>query len=148
MGLFGNNSQKKRMRLLKATANEARDNGDWTTAAQQCKNYLDIRSDDAAIWVQYGHALKESLDLDGAEKAYQRSLDLAPDVADTHLMLGHLKKRRSIHRRALILFLDFILPRLWFRDGRISRRILNRDALLQRSSGVAFVRTPPRKTSS
>ncbi len=108
MVFFGNNSQKKRMQRLRAAANEARDKSDWTAAARHYKDYLDIRSDDAAIWVQYGHALKESQDLEGAEKAYQQSLSLAPEVADTHLMLGHLKKMSGDLARAAQHYADAV----------------------------------------
>ena len=44
------------------------------------------------IWVQYGHALKKSGNIAEAENAYKKSIDLAPDAADTHLQLGHLYK--------------------------------------------------------
>ena len=44
------------------------------------------------MWVQYGHALKESGDVTGAEAAYRKSLDLDPDSADAHLQLGHALK--------------------------------------------------------
>jgi predicted TPR repeat methyltransferase len=42
--------------------------------------------------VQLGHALKEQGDRVGGEKAYRRSLELAYNVADTHLQLGHVLK--------------------------------------------------------
>ncbi|MBP0613991.1 glycosyltransferase [Jiella mangrovi] len=45
-----------------------------------------------AIWVQYGHALKEQGELSSAEEAYRRAIDLREDNADTHLQLGHVLK--------------------------------------------------------
>jgi cytochrome c-type biogenesis protein CcmH/NrfG len=53
---------------------------------------LDRAPQRAPIWVQLGHARKESGDLPAAEAAYRRSLALAPDTADTHLQLGHVLK--------------------------------------------------------
>jgi hypothetical protein len=46
----------------------------------------------APAWVQFGHALKEAGHRDEAETAYRQSLQLAPDVADTHLQLGYVLK--------------------------------------------------------
>jgi tetratricopeptide (TPR) repeat protein len=44
------------------------------------------------VWVQYGHALKESGNLPEAEEAYRTSLEIDAGVADTHLQLGHALK--------------------------------------------------------
>ena len=46
----------------------------------------------AGIWVQLGHALKETGRIDAALSAYHRSLALDPSNADTHLQLGHALK--------------------------------------------------------
>jgi tetratricopeptide (TPR) repeat protein len=51
-----------------------------------------IRSD---IWVQLGHAEKESGDLAQAAEAYSRAVLIAPHIADTHLQIGHLRKRQG-----------------------------------------------------
>jgi tetratricopeptide (TPR) repeat protein len=45
-----------------------------------------------AIWVQYGHVLKELGDVAAAAAAYRESLRLDPEHADTHLQLGHALK--------------------------------------------------------
>ncbi|MBC7637480.1 MAG: glycosyltransferase, partial [Acetobacteraceae bacterium] len=42
--------------------------------------------------VQYGHALKESGDINAAVEAYRASLQFDPASADTHLQLGHALK--------------------------------------------------------
>ena len=78
---------------LLSAADAARDSRRWPQAAELYAEYLTARSDDGPIWVQFGHALKESGKLDEAEDAYKRSLDLTPDVADTQLQLGHLYKK-------------------------------------------------------
>jgi glycosyltransferase involved in cell wall biosynthesis len=84
---------------LLSTADAARDARRWNDAAQIYGEYLGLRPEDAPIWVQLGHALKESGNLGDAEGAYKRSLELVPDVADTQLQLGHLYKqmRRFSH---------------------------------------------------
>jgi tetratricopeptide (TPR) repeat protein len=73
-------------------ADRARDARDWATAARYYRKALDHNPDNPPIWVQYGHALKESGSLAEAENAYRKSLELDADVADTHLQLGHALK--------------------------------------------------------
>jgi tetratricopeptide (TPR) repeat protein len=80
-----------RGRLL-SYADRARDARNWSAAAKYYKEALDAGSGDPALWVQYGHALKESGNLADAENAYRTSLRLKSDVADTHLQLGHVLK--------------------------------------------------------
>jgi tetratricopeptide (TPR) repeat protein len=70
----------------------ARDVRDWDTAAHHYKKALHHQPNNTPIWVQYGHALKESGKKTEAETAYQRSIELDPNVADTHLQLGHVLK--------------------------------------------------------
>jgi glycosyltransferase involved in cell wall biosynthesis len=76
-----------------SAADAARDSRRWPQAAELYGEYLTARSDDGPIWVQLGHALKESGNLNEAEDAYKRSLELSPDIADTQLQLGHLYKK-------------------------------------------------------
>ena len=87
-------SEKEKTAKLLSEADQARDARKWGEAAELYASYLKLRRADAPIWVQYGHALKESGKLDEAESAYEQSLVLSPDVADTHLQLGHLCKLR------------------------------------------------------
>lgn len=75
-----------------ATADNARDQGEWTRAGLLYRQYVDARPDAAPIWVQLGHALKETGDLSGAELAYRHSLALDRGVADTHVQIGHIFK--------------------------------------------------------
>src|SRR5438105_1443668 len=89
----------KRLKLgLVALANRARDAGQWEIAAQLYRKALDRNPRNAAIWVQYGHALKESGELRDPDKlaqgeiAYRRALSLDPGVADTYVQLGHILK--------------------------------------------------------
>jgi lipopolysaccharide biosynthesis protein len=79
-------------------ADHARDTGQWALASRLYRKILDRDSRNAAIWIQYGHALKESGELRDPEKlaqaelAYRKALSLEPDVADSHLQLGHVLK--------------------------------------------------------
>ena len=73
-------------------ADRARDAGEWALAARHYREALQAMPEASAIWVQYGHALKESGNTAEAEAAYRRSLALRPDTADTHLQLGHALK--------------------------------------------------------
>jgi tetratricopeptide (TPR) repeat protein len=77
---------------LISRADRARDSRDWVSAARDYRLALDLRPDSPAVWVQYGHALKESGNLPEAEDAYRNSLEIDADVADTHLQLGHALK--------------------------------------------------------
>lgn len=73
-------------------ADASRDRKDWVAAAANYRRALDLDPGLSGIWVQYGHALKESGQLPEAEAAYRRALSIEPDNADTHLQLGHVRK--------------------------------------------------------
>ena len=72
-----------------ARADRARDAGQWPLAARHYRQALSEEPELPAIWVQYGHMLKESGDVAAAEAAYRESLRLDPENADTYLQLGH-----------------------------------------------------------
>jgi tetratricopeptide (TPR) repeat protein len=82
-------------------ANRARDAGEWGLAVRLYRKALDRNSRNPPIWVQYGHALKESGErcdpdkLAQAETAYRTALLLNPGIADTYLQLGHVLKLQS-----------------------------------------------------
>lgn len=69
-----------------------RDAKEWASAADAYKRHLDAHPDDAAIWVQYAHMLKELGRKDDAEKAYNSAVQIRPDDADAWLHLAHLLK--------------------------------------------------------
>lgn len=116
---------------LISRADRARDTRNWVLAARYYREALDIKPDNPAIWVQYGHALKEAGDIMQAECAYRRALELDAGVADTHLQLGHALKIQDrkieasvayIHALALDPTLDhasFELKGLGWTKGRI-----------------------------
>jgi len=72
-----------------ARADRARDAGQWARAARHYRQALSEEPELPAIWVQYGHMLKELGDVPAAEAAYRQSLRFDPENADTHLQLGH-----------------------------------------------------------
>jgi lipopolysaccharide biosynthesis protein/glycosyltransferase involved in cell wall biosynthesis/tetratricopeptide (TPR) repeat protein len=81
-----------------ALADRARNAGQWERAARLYRKALDRNPRNAAIWVQYGHALKELGELRDpdklaqAEVAYRRAIALEPGAADPYLQLGHALK--------------------------------------------------------
>ncbi|HJU19389.1 MAG TPA: tetratricopeptide repeat protein, partial [Stellaceae bacterium] len=75
-----------------ARGDHARDQGRWDLAARHYRQALEQMPTAPAIWVQYGHALKESGELAAAEAAYRRAIALDPQMADTYLQLGHALK--------------------------------------------------------
>src|SRR5271165_2930312 len=85
---------------LIARADRARDSRRWPEAATAYAEALSVTPDRADIWVQYGHALKESGRLKDAEAAYRKAVELQPTVADTHLQLGHVLKLRGRFQEA------------------------------------------------
>jgi tetratricopeptide (TPR) repeat protein len=73
-------------------ADQARDAGQWQRAAELYRIALDKDPENPPIWVQYGHALKESGNRIAAETAYRTALTYDPSDADAHLQLGHVLK--------------------------------------------------------
>ncbi|HEY5048387.1 MAG TPA: glycosyltransferase [Rhizomicrobium sp.] len=77
---------------LIALADKARDGRAWELAAQYYDDALKLDGKLAHIWVQYGHALKETDKVPAALKAYRTAIELERDNADTYLQLGHALK--------------------------------------------------------
>ncbi len=93
-----------------ALGDRARDARQWVEAASHYRSALYRNPDSDGVWVQFGHALKESGHLAQAERAYRRALEKAPRISDTHLQLGHVLKlqrrmdeARNAYLRALAL---------------------------------------------
>jgi GT2 family glycosyltransferase/tetratricopeptide (TPR) repeat protein len=96
-----------------ANADRARDAWQWPLAAKLYGEYLNRNPQDAPIWIQYGHALKEAGDLAQAEMSYRRGLALGPAVADSHLQLGHALKLQGKTEEAQAAYLRaFVLDPL------------------------------------
>lgn len=86
-------------------ADSARDARDWPAAARHYAEALRQEPRRAAIWVQYGHALKESGNLAEAEKVYREALEVDDSIADTHLQLGHALKLQGRQEDAVAAYL-------------------------------------------
>ncbi|QTN20244.1 glycosyltransferase [Brevundimonas sp. AJA228-03] len=81
-----------------------RDAREWKHAASAYRKHVSTHPEDAAIWVQLGHALKESGDLAGAEEAYETAVSAAPNEVDAYVHLAHVLKRQDKHTPALEAF--------------------------------------------
>ncbi len=75
-----------------ARADWARNAGQWALAARYYRQALSEEPELPAIWVQYGHVLKESGDGAAAVAAYREAVRRDPENTDTHLQLGHALK--------------------------------------------------------
>lgn len=80
---------------LRNLGDEARNRREWSQAATFYQQYLETAPENAAIWVQLGHAYKEVAELDLAERSYLRALSIDPVNQDTYLQLGHVEKLRG-----------------------------------------------------
>ena len=93
-----------------ARGNYARDHKDWATARERYRAHLDAHPQDFAIWVQFGHVLKEGRQPAQALTAYKTAEAIRPDDADLVLQVGHVYKvlgrpdeARSYYDRAVSL---------------------------------------------
>ena len=99
---------------LRSMGDDARDKQEWGRCVGLYEQYLETAPENAAIWVQLGHAYKETGGLDLAERCYLRALSIEPLNPDTHLQLGHVEKLRgdksqagAHYRKALQIAPDF-----------------------------------------
>jgi len=76
-------------------ADRCRDARNWEGARSNYEEALALNPSMQAIWIQLGHARKESGDHAAAEEAYREALNLKPGDADVYLQLGHLYKIRN-----------------------------------------------------
>ena len=81
-----------RARKLIDRADKARDRKNWNAAVRLYRKALGREPINPPIWVQYGHAFKESGRLGDAEQAYRLAIFGDPGSADTQLQLGHVLK--------------------------------------------------------
>jgi GT2 family glycosyltransferase/Tfp pilus assembly protein PilF/glycosyltransferase involved in cell wall biosynthesis len=89
MSLFSRNDREPSVIMR---ADRAREAGQWQLAASLYRIALDRRPKNPAIWIQFGHALKECGNRTEAEAAYRTAIGYRPDDADAHLQLGHVLK--------------------------------------------------------
>jgi hypothetical protein len=82
----------------------ARDRRDWRKAARAYRRAVRQCPDNAPIWVQLGHALKESGDATGARDAYGRACALDPEDGDAALHYARVLAATGSHTKAAQLF--------------------------------------------
>jgi hypothetical protein len=147
----------RRKRDFVALADSARDAGQWRSAAQLYREALDGNPRNPAVWVQYGHALKESGALRDAEKlsraeaAYRTALTIEPNKADTYLQLGHVLKlqgkveeAKASYLRAFALEPALLDPLKELQGLGWSKAQLSELAMLVRAEGRDTVSADPR----
>ena len=115
----------KRLVRLGDTANAERR---WADAATAYWEALGIKPDQPAIWVQYGHSLKEQGFLAEAEAAYLRAAALDGEQADTHLQLGHVLKLQGDTTRAIAAYEMALSRAPRMEQGRAELADLRRNA--------------------
>jgi FkbM family methyltransferase len=82
-------------RMSLALADRALNERQWQLAARIYGDVLEHWPTNAAVWVQFGHAIKESGRVVEAEAVYRHAIQLTPAIADFHLQLGHALKLQS-----------------------------------------------------
>ena len=80
----------RRQRLLGHAADEARDRQQWELAARLYRERLVLNPNNAAIWIQYGHSLKEAGQIEAAREAYDMAVKADPKSAVGYFFLGHV----------------------------------------------------------
>lgn len=95
---------------LRRLGDQSRDDRRWNDAATHYAAYLQQVPDDWPIWVQHGHCLKESGDIEGGLASYHRALEFASEDSDLNLQIGHAlkllgrsEKALEFYRRAIFL---------------------------------------------
>ena len=86
---------------LRRAADHARGERRFGDAADLYRSFLAFAPQDAAIWVQLGHALKETGNLHDAENCYYRALRIDRGQADTFVQIGHILKLKGDRNGAI-----------------------------------------------
>jgi tetratricopeptide (TPR) repeat protein/glycosyltransferase involved in cell wall biosynthesis len=98
--LLARPGMRRRLELAREIG-EARAQRQWKRCVEIYAEWLMIEPENGPIWVQYGHALKESGSLEAAEGAYGRAAQLLPRDADLQLQFGHLYKLMGRREQSL-----------------------------------------------
>ncbi len=101
-------ARRRQERQLLAAGNSARDARNWPVAVANYRSYLELRPDNFAIWVQSGHALKESGRLEEARAAYAAAQQIKGEDADLFLQIGHLLKLMNRRGDAVAAYLTCV----------------------------------------
>ncbi len=135
-----------------ALADHAFNSGQWQTAARCHADVLEHWPNNAAIWVQLGHALKEAGRVADAEPVYRHALQLSPAIGDTHLQLGHALKLQGRTSEAAEAYAAALRasssPTRWCRRCSTSPRekqIPSTAGASTPTSGIRYCRPPRRR---
>lgn len=93
--------QSLRIRRANRIADGLRDRRLWREAVVAYAEVLRLAPRRSDIWIQYGHALKESGDVAKAKDAYEQALALDATPADSWLQLGHALKLLGDNEQAI-----------------------------------------------
>lgn len=89
MGIFKKDNSSDDLRQA---GDNARDAKQFQEAEKSYRAYLDRHPDDAKIWVQLGHAVKEQRGPAEAVEFYRKSTECQPDDPDGYVHLAHALK--------------------------------------------------------
>lgn len=84
--------RSEQLSRLISCGDSARDRRDWAAAEDAYRAVVELDPALGGMWVQLGHALKESGNLKDAADAYRQAVALDPEDDDAHLQLGHVLK--------------------------------------------------------
>jgi tetratricopeptide (TPR) repeat protein len=132
---------KRRKPTTIMRADQARDAGQWQIAADLYRIALDRNPKNPPIWMQYGHAIKESGNLADAEVAYRIAIEYDPGDADGSLQLGHVLKLQGKQAEAEIAYLQALMlnssldcaARELFELGWAAERLLEMGLIISRN---------------
>jgi FkbM family methyltransferase len=96
----------------------------WELAVRYYSDAVSHAPHNAALWVQYGHALKEAKSFEAAESSYRNALEYDPRIADTHLQIGHLLALRKRTAEATDSYVRALQLRPQLQDARYSLHLL------------------------
>lgn len=111
--------------------NAARSAREWAAAATAYRDAVTIEPGLAHVWIQLGHMLKETGDLNGASEAYATADALSATDVEAAVRRGEIAQRLGRGREALNFYLDALR-----RDPLAPDAILALTDILERSSGL------------
>ena len=81
--------------LLAETKKELFSNDDYSSIINNYEKVVKLSPFDFRWWIELGRAFEQADNYDGAEKAYLRAVELAPDYTNPHWQLGNFYLRRN-----------------------------------------------------
>jgi O-antigen biosynthesis protein len=100
----GSVSRRKKVSVI-TRADRAKELGQWELAVRLYRRVLGRNPCNPAIWIQYGHVLKEAGRLAEAETAYRSAVTYNKRDADPEMHLGHVLKLQGRKKEAQAAYL-------------------------------------------